>query len=531
MGRNIFRQEEQIRKSDLYDDTIAPSLAAYETNPVNIEDDLNRLRSFAQNALNRNGAGFPAGDWYADITQPTALENGAQRGISQLGIGLHAIEKKRVLRDVHNLTDITVGAGNNFSILTLGQLPTNTTAAVGAVTTLGTVIAFHAGTFGTHSLDEVAGVDAISPKNLLLIVDGDTRDPILSGGRQVYGLLQSETATDGHTLTGTTPVRAQISYVRINAAGSDLEAVPVADIENRVINYTSRERVRLEDLNEADFLRGAVVDVPAGSTVTRQIAYVNQGTTPVDQTTNAILDLEAAGIAWRIRDDAEANLFSVIEGSAGGTSEVEFGADVDLFDNDAAVNNFLNGLSVDTGAAGTTINLGVTANEIDSGGALTVRSAAATQLKLAAGGRLALTDSFEPGSWSLDGIALSDAALDWTDFEAEFGEVSLMRAIVQAASAGGIRKVHATVTSNVSANVNVSGPSDDNNLDADLGDLSSGSFIADYDIYYNGQYQRPGADASANHDVYPGTSLANGQLRFEHKLKNGDEIAVFDRTP
>jgi len=126
---------------------------------------------------------------------------------------------------------------------------------------------------------------------------------------------------------------------------------------------------------------------------------------------------------------------------------------------------------------------------------------------------------------------LSDAALDWTDFEAEFGEVSLMRAIVQAASAGGIRKVHATVTSNVSANVNVSGPSDDNNLDADLGDLSSGSFIADYDIYYNGQYQRPGADASANHDVYPGTSLANGQLRFEHKLKNGDEIAVFDRTP
>ena len=63
MARTFIRQDTQIRKSDLYDDTIAPTVASYETNPVNIEDDLNSLRSQVQNIINRNGAGFPAGDW------------------------------------------------------------------------------------------------------------------------------------------------------------------------------------------------------------------------------------------------------------------------------------------------------------------------------------------------------------------------------------------------------------------------------------------------------------------------------------
>jgi len=68
----------------------------------------------------------------------------------------------------------------------------------------------------------------------------------------------------------------------------------------------------------------------------------------------------------------------------------------------------------------------------------------------------------------------------------------------------------------------------DGNLNADLGDLSAGTFTTGYDIYLNGNRQINGADAASDKDVYPGTNLATGQLRFEKKLKVGDVIAVLD---
>lgn len=530
MGRSIFRQETQIRKSDTYDDTITPSLANYETNPADLEDDLNTLRSQVQNMLNRNGASFPTDNWYDDLTQPTALENGTIRGIDATNAALHAVEKKRVLRDVYDPgNDVTVGGSDNFKILAVGELPTNTTAAIGAVTTLGTVGAYDS-VFTGNTLDEVAGTSPLNPKNLCIVTDASTGDPILSSGRVIYALFQTESNTDGSTMTGTTPNRAKLSFVRPNATFDDLEACPAADIQGKSINYATRERVRLEDLNEADFLKGAVVDIPAASTVTRQVGYDNQGVTPVDLITNAILDLEGAGLVWKIRDDAEADLFVITEGSAGGTSVVQIAGDVDTFDVNAVVNDFLNGASFDTGAAGTTINVGTTANQIDSGGALTVASAAASQLKMEAGGRLALTDQYEPAGWSLDGIALSDSAQEWTDFETAFGEVSLLNAIKQAYESAHRRRVFSVCTSTTTANNDLSGPSDDNNLDTDLGDLSGGTFLDDYDVYLNGQLLRPGADAAANNDYYPGTSLANGQLKFEFTIKTNDQLCVVDHV-
>ena len=344
-------------------------------------------------------------------------------------------------------------------------------------------------------------------------------------------MLQSESGTDGHTITVGGTEEVQLSFVRPNAAHTDLEACPVGDIAGLTVRYCYVERVRHEDLNEQDFLNSAAIDIGAGAgTVDRQTAYTNQGTTPVDVTTNSSLDLEGAGLFWEIRDDLEAVLFRITEGSAGGTSTVAVAADVDTLDVDAVVNDFLNGISVDTGAAGTTINVGVTANQIDTTGALTVQAGGIMKVA-STGAALRFTDTNEDATWSLDGIALSDASQEWIDFEAEFGEVSLLNAIVQASKAGGIRKVHATATGGtIAADTDISGPSNDNNIDTDLGDLSAGDFVDDYDIYYNGGYQRPGANAAANHDVYPGTSLANGQLRFEHKIKNGDEIAVFDRA-
>jgi len=654
MAVTLLDQETQVKNTSpvaLYDDTVTPSLANYETNPVSLKDDLNAVRSQLQNFLNRNGAGFPGGNWYDDVVAPVTFEGGSKRGINEVGQQLHDLERKRVLVEVFNPNDLTVGvqatgtltatvnfadtetvttgtktyqfqtaltnvdgnvligatlsdslanlaaainlgagagslyaaattantfveatstattlvllaivggtAGNSIvttetatnasfggatlsggtdvavSVITrTSQLPSNTTLAVGIVTTLGTVAAAHGGTFGTHSLTQVVGTNISSPKNLVAIVDYLTHDPILSSGRRVYGLFQSESGADGSTATLVTTDRVQISYVRLDANGHLLEAVPFSDLTGTTVHYSATERKALEDFNEQDFLRGATLDVASSTTVTRQVAYDNQGTTPVELTTNATLDLNSAGIAWTIRDLANADLFSITEGSGGGTSTIQIASDVDTFDVNAAVNDFLNGASFDTGTAGTTINVGVTANQIDSGGLLQINSGGVADLSLAAALELNLTDSYRAGStWSLvDGISLSDASAEWDSFETAFGEVSLLNAIVQAKNSSSHRKVYATVTATLAADVDVSGPANDNNLDVDLGDLSAGSFLSDYDIFHNGSHQYNGANAGANKDVYPGTALTNGQLKFEKKLKIGDIIIVVDRA-
>lgn len=531
MSRTFVRQDTQIRNSDAYDDTIAPTEAAYETNPTNIETDLNNIRSQMQNIMHRDGASFPTGDWFSDLVAPSTFENGAARGVDTLNQDLHDFQRKRVLVKAISLADVTVSASENWVILGSGELPPNTTAAVGAVTTLGTVVATHGGTFGTHDLTEVAGSNAIAPKNFVVVADGATRDPILSSGRQIYGLLHGESGvTDGATITDTTTTRVQVSFVRINATGDDLEAVPVADIENQTVNFVFTERKAIEDLTEQDFLRGAVVDVPAASTVTRQVAYDNQGTTPVDLTTAATLDLEGAGIAWTVRDDLEADLFSIVEGSAGGTSQVNVHSDVDEFDVDAAVNDFAEGVTVDS--SGTAINVGVTAAQIDAAASLTITSTGgASDLNLFAGNELYFDDTNQTGStWTQNGIKLSETTTEWDDFETAFGEVSLLNAIVQANNNAGRTKGVAVVTGgNQSAGTNITGVGGGSNLDATLPDYSSVTFLTDVDVYVNGVLMRNDASTTGanDHDVYPGDTPANGDLKFEFQLKgNGSNADV-----
>lgn len=531
MARFTFVRQDAAHRSVTYDDTVAPSEANFETNPTDLESDLNNARSMLSELRDAQ-----TGNWYDALTAATGFESGAARGVQNLNQDLHEIERKRLLLPRKLLVDITVGGADDFVILGAGELPTNTTAAVGAVTTEGVVVAAHGGTFGTHALTEVSGSHALAPKNLCEISDS-AGDPILSNGRRVWGLLQSENASDAHTITDTTPNRIQLSFVRPNAAHTDLEACPAADIQGQTIRYCYVERDAWDDTTEQDFLaRGAAIDIGAGAaSVTRQVAYDNQGATPVDLTTNAILDLEGASLEWQIRDDAEAILFRVIDGNAGqGTVQIGSASD---FDSDAGSNDFLNGASFDTGAVGTTINVGVTPNQIDSGGALTVASAAATDLTLLGAQEMFLDDGNQTGSTWLQtgGIKLSDTTQEWDDFETAFGEVSLLDAITQAKNASpNIRKVVAILTATVTADTDVSGPANDNNLDADLGDLSLGTFEDDYDIFLNGQLLRNGADASANFDVYPGTSLANGQLKFEFTVRsapgNADVLTVIDRA-
>jgi len=516
MARTFIRQVSQIRKSDTYDDTIAPSEANYETNPVSIEEDLNSLRSMAHTLLKNR-----AGNWFDDLNTPTALDTGTKRGVNDLNTDLHANERKRILRRRQVVgADIGPIATNAQHVVldAAGELPGNTTAAVGAVTTRGTVVAYEA-SFDTATLTEVAGGDAMTPKNLCKIADSATGDVITDAqGREVHGLLQSESATDGHTITTSTPNRVQISFVVHNATNDDLILAAAGTMDGKTIDYAPVERYAFEDIPEHAWLSDTdFVDAGAGA-VTRQQGYNNQGTTPVDLGTNAILDLEAAGIYWEIRDDLEATLFRITEGSAGGTTELAVESDVDTFRVDAAANDFDQGVSINTGGT-RPIDVGVTDGMIES---------TAGDLELQATAELWFDDGNKPVGWSLtQGIKLSEDGTEWTDFEAAFGEVSLMDAILQAWGHGARgTKVYANVTVTTVSNNDVGGVGGGTNLDAQLPDMSGGSFLTDYDVFLNGELLRPGADAAANNDYYPGTSLVNGQLKFEFQVVINDVICV-----
>lgn len=521
MARTFVRHEQiasSLTSIGGYVDNTAPG-AAMESGAGDLLDDLNNIRSILSEHNDNQ-----TGNWYDEITAPTGFENASIRGIQGISQDLHNLERKRKLRWRKNLVTVTVGGSDNFVVLGVGELPGNTTAAVGAVTTLGTVVAFHAGTFGTtHSLDEVAGLTAIFPQNFVLITDATTRDPILSSGRTIYGLLQSEVNTDGHTINTTTQ-EVQISFVRLNATGDDLEAVPASDIQGQTINYTYVERAANEDMNEQDSLTIVNADIPAATTVTRQVAYTGQGTTPVDLVTNATLDLEGAGLSWIIRDDAEANLFSIVEGSAGGTSQFNIHTDVDEFDVDAIVNNFSAGITMASG--GSPIAVGVTAGVVE---------ATSGDLRLLASGEMRLDDGNQTGSTWADtlGIKLSDTTAEWDNFELAFGEVSLLNAITQAKNTQLRTKVQARLTADVAADADVNGPgTPHNNTDVDLAPFDSvpTSFVADVEVILNGEVLRSGANAAANEDVYPGGDANAGDLRFEFALEGTsakpDQITV-----
>lgn len=516
MARTFIRQDTQIRKSDTYTDSTAPTEANFETNPVNIEDDLNNLRSQVHNLLKDQ-----AGNWYDDLNTPSTFENGTQRGVNDLNQDLHDLERKRLLRRravvAADIGPITTNA--QHVVLGAGELPGNTTAAVGAVTTLGTVVAYEA-SFDTATLTEVAGASNIQPKNLCLIVDTASGDPILdSGGHQVYGLLQSESNTDGHTIGATTPNRVQISFVVRNATNDDLVLVTAGDMDAKNIDYAPIERYSLEDIPEQAWLGDDFVDAGAAAT-DRQGVYDNQGTSPVDQTTNAILDLESAGIYWEIRDDAEATLFRVTEGSAGGTSEVTIDSAVDLYDNNAVDVDFNSGISANSGGT-RPIDVGVNDGLVET---------TAGNLEVKAAGEVILNDTnmVSEATWTGPGVKVSETTTEVTDYETAFGgEVSLMNAIVQAYNHGARgTKVYANVTSTTVADTDVGGVGGGANLDAQLPDMSGGTFLTDYDLFLNGALLRPGADAAANNDYYPGTSLANGQVKFEFTVKLNDVICV-----
>ena len=508
MGRTWINQETQVGFSDSYVDATVPS-SAMETSAVSVMDDLNNIRS----VLKRHLVYTDSGNWWDDDPTITVETVATTRGMKQIHQHLAELEQHRFLFRVQILTDLTVAATNTFKVLSLAASETPTeVASVGLGTTLGAIVAELPGDVGTASLVEVAGFNAINPKNLVILRNAVTGDVMLDGGKEVLGLIQCESGVvDGDAFDDATH-QVQISFVKENATGDDLiaSAIPTGVTS---INYSYVRRLNLDDVPEQAFLTGAFVDQSAAVDVTLDNAIDNQSG-PATQQQN---------IQWRIDDsntldfqnsDGSVNMLRVAPAAAG--DEVEINVDTLDINNVNSV-DISNGIIVDS--SGTSINVGVTAGQIDAAG-LTVASTGSNDLNLNAGLEMLFTDSNRTGStWSAP-VKLTETTAEWDAYEVAFGgEVSLFNAIVQANSAAGHNKAVAVCTSNISANTNVTGAGGSPNVDAQLLNYSTITFLTDVNVYLNGDMLRNGANAAANNDVYPGTTPANGDLMFEFALK------------
>lgn len=514
MGTRTFvRQDTQIRQSDLYEDTRAAG-SGMESAPANIEDDLNNLRSQVRRVFFADDTG----DWFSDVP----VVNAKKRGLSQLGTDLDDIEEKPVLFRAQVLTDVSVPASQSLVVLSVagGEAPTET-AAVSPTQDGAVVSVLGLGALGAHALDEVAGSSPLAPKNLLVVRDAGTGQPIQSGGKDVFGLLQAEDGVvDGDAFDDTSK-RVQISFVRENATGDDLEAVPAADIGGKQINYGYVRRLRFDDLPEEAFLAGSFVDATAVVDVTLDNAIANQ---PGSASQSRDIDWNIAdGFELAFTADAGARDLLRLAPAAGGDT-VQLNLDT-LDINNVNPVDLAEGLVVDS--AGTPINLGVTPGQIDSLAGLTLRSGGAGDLSLLSAAALLLADANKAGSAFAASLQLSGSAQEWNDYESQFGEVSLLQAIVRAKTDRAHDKAVAVVTAaSIPADTNVTGAGASPNLDVQLLDYSGKSFTNDVNVYLNGTLLRSGPDALADHDVYPGGDPATGDLKFEFNLKGGSKPDV-----
>ena len=528
MASRTFPRQEQIRKSRQYLDNFLSGQTNLETNITDLEGDLNALRS----QINRILDDSLTGNWYDDI--PTV--NSKQRSLLDLNTDLDDIEEKKIPCRKNLYADVAVPAGQNYVILnaTNGETPSEVAAV--SLTTLGARVAqsaLSAGAFAAHELTELVGADSRNPKNLVNIIDTSTGEVFQSSNRDVYGLLQYEsTGADGGAFNDTSGGnRVKISFVRANSTFDDLEAVPFADIENQNFHYAYSFRTTLDLIPEDCFLPSLnFTDLAGSGAITLEAAFANEsGKALLGQNIEVSM---GASTQYEYEDNTGAALWNITEGSAGGNTTLTIGAGVDQYTNSAAGVDYTQGIQVATGT--TTLDVGTTAGVISSAGELTLSSNASSDLNLASSSGLNFTDTNRSGStWSLaDGVKLSSSSTDWDNFEAQFGETSLLDAIYQASQAGTAgTRVRACVTADIPANTDIGGVSGGTNLDVQLPDFTVGNFFQDYVIYINGYLysQEDVTTAGANTEFYKGTSAANGQLKFTQNLFTDDVIDIIPR--
>jgi hypothetical protein len=420
------------------------------------------------------------------------------------------------------VTGLAGGAGDQKTLSAAGTETPSETAAVGAGSANGAVVATLTADVGQHALTEVAGLNAITPKTLLLIRDAATFDPVLSGGREVYGLLQAETGVvDGEAFNDTAK-QAQISFVRQNAAGDDLEACPGADIAGKIINYSYVSRSQSYLLNEQDFLVGTFQDPQSAAATTLQEAYTagNQ----VDVLTaegHLIFNLSQDLTEFRVQRNSTSFAYLKRDDTLGDSLTL----DLDTLDvNNANDADFLNGAAFDTG--GTTINVGVTAGQIDAT-ALVARATTGNLTVHSNSGEVQYRDVRET------------TALPFTDATA--GAISALPGGPYASISAAIRSALLSADLNIYTQVlqasyaqdaNVPGSGNGNAQDwspvlsfaTKSIDMNTPAGV-DTLIIYNGAVLF-GGNGTTNNDVYVGTTAASGDLKYDFTkgVKSGDTV-------
>ena len=511
----------------------------------------------------------------ADITGNVAWETAPALSLAAID-GKTFLDEKLALRRVWSLTDVSVPASQNYVLMTAANIPSIVKATGGS--TKGLITAQHDGTFGTtHSLAEVSGNTNINPKNLLMVVDGSTGDKILdSNNRVVWGLLQHESgATDGANFTDTTPERAQVSFVTINATNDDLIACAVSDIESKTINLAYVQRLDLDTYTEQDFLNEqSFVDLAsAGASVTLNNAIDNQGATPATQATNIFVRIDD-DVDWTFETSDGAVDLLVISPAAAGD---EVAVNADSFDVNVGASgtiDFDNGVTVDSG--GQSIGLGVTAvGTIDSTSLLMDATAGNAEVQASGdvildAGTTVQVDGTDLDADFTDNSHLIMAANDAADKEVRvaarnsgagdgalyleadnditfetaqetggiplddatngpisglFGQsfTSIADAIDYAGTIGGAdlaMKLFVSASS-YAAGVNIPAAT----LDLTAYTLNMSGDAATVFVFLNGRLLR-GAAATGTGDVYPGTTPASGDLMhdFPKPILSGDVI-------
>jgi hypothetical protein len=500
MARSFLNPDTQILGNQTHDDTLGSGVTL-ETGAVSLEDNLNGIISQVKNILGST-------NWY----------DAPASSLTQLDTDVVGLQEKPFLCATQVLTNITVGAGQNYQVLSVAgsEAPTVTAGVSGGNGAVVSVLG--AGVLGTHSLDAEAGSNAVSPRNLVFVRDAVTEDAITSDGQQVYGLLQAENGVvQGDTFDDTSK-RVQISFVKKN--DDVLVAVPSADIAGKTIEYIYQNRVYFTALPEdCNMLNANFLDNSALVDITLQEALDNQ-TTPVAQT-NTIEHKISENEYYEFQDEF-GNQLMRINSSAGGDS-VTFNGDY-FFVNSSLGAQFLGRGDFNSGVA--PVSVGAPQGDLYKQIGDLLVEATFGGIKLNTGVEIVFSDGNKSSSTFTGDFKLTETQSDWDNYEAKFGEVSLLNAVVQSAT---VNRTDYLVTSLISADTDFDPGANATVINGSVQDLSSSVFVNDIDIYVNGQLLINGADASANNDVYPGTDLTNSELKFEFPLRSGAHVSIVKR--
>jgi hypothetical protein len=507
MGVSLARLD-SLYKPDTFDDTLsAASITGLEGSAVDFADFQEGYLSQIKRILH----GDDAGNWHDSVTTEFS-RNGSLKSLASKT----PLDEKLTLRWKLNTTNLTaVATDAQHILLDTADEPPSSVIAI-ATSVKGACSAQLAGAVDTAGLDEIAGSNPLSPKNLVAIFSADSGDPILSGGRRVWGLLQvGSAATDGNSFATSGDDLGQISFVRANSTYDDLELTPVGDMDAEVIIYAYSVRNDLDSTSEDEFRGGiAQADPVQGVTVTLDNAYDGGNYITADASD---IDFRLSDTVSFIVKKAGGNaMFTVIRTDAGTADEVIIGSDVDTFDVNASVNDFANGVTVDSGTQ--SINVGVTASGVIDSASAELRANSGNAKISAASGELQFVSSRQAS------LPLDDATAGAISALSGGPHASVSAAIAHAMTIGGadLELKLFTAGSNYARDANI--PAATFDLSTHSIDMNTISGV-DTLIFLNGDL-KVGGNVTTQNDVYVGDTAADGDLKFDlaKGIHSGDVI-------